>query len=106
MAAVLTRRGVGMLCLCGVFCPALTATAQVASPHAIDIPPWFSESFLDFKDEAVTAARAGKCLMVYFGQDGGPYCRELMTNSFSQKPLVEKARSTSWPLRSICGATA
>lgn len=72
MAALVTRRSVAMLCLCGVFCPALTATAQVASPHAIDIPPWFSESFLDFKDEAVTAARAGKRLMVYFARTGAP----------------------------------
>ena len=92
MAAVLTRRGIGRLCLCCALCSALTATAQVASPHAIDIPPWFTESFLDFKDEAATAARAGKRLMLYFGQDGCPYCLELMTNSFSQRPIVDKAR--------------
>ena len=89
---MLTRRSIGTLCLCSALCPALTATAQVASPHAIDIPPWFTESFLDLKDEAATAARGGKRLMLYFGQDGCPYCRELMTNSFSQKPIVEKAR--------------
>ena len=92
VAAVVTRRSIGMLCLCGALCPASTATAQVASPHAIDIPPWFTESFLDLKDEAATAARDGKRLMLYFGQDGCPYCRELMTNSFSQKPIVEKTR--------------
>ena len=70
----------------------LPVRAQVASPHAIDIPPWFTESFLDFKDEAATAAREGKRLLVYFGQDGCPYCRELMVNNFSQPALVEKTR--------------
>jgi len=92
MAAMVTRRVIGTLCLCCALGPALTATAQEASPHAIDIPSWFTESFLDFRDEAATAARDGKRLMVYFGQDGCPYCRELMTNSFSQKPIVEKTR--------------
>ena len=92
MAASLTRRRVGALCACLALAPALTATAQVASPHAIDIPPWFTESFLDFKDEAATAAREGKRLLVYFGQDGCPYCRELMVNNFSQKAIVDKTR--------------
>lgn len=66
--------------------------AQQPSPHAIDIPSWFLESFLDFKDEAATAAKGGKRLMLYFGQDGCPYCRELMTNNFSQKAIVDKTR--------------
>ncbi|MFO1216787.1 MAG: thioredoxin fold domain-containing protein [Burkholderiaceae bacterium] len=69
------------------------ARAQQASPHAIEIPGWFLESFLDFKDEAATAAKAGKRLMLYFGQDGCPYCRELMSQNFSQKAIVEKTRA-------------
>ncbi len=74
-------------------CAALApAWAQLASPQAIDIPPWFLESFLDFKDEAATAAKSGRRLMLYFGQDGCPYCRELMVNNFSQKPIVDKTR--------------
>jgi thioredoxin-related protein len=92
VAAVITRRGISRLCFCWALCPALTAMAQQASPQAIHITPWFTESFLDFKDDATTATRDGKRLMVYFGQDGCPYCRELMANSFSQKPTVEKAR--------------
>ena len=71
---------------------ALPGHAQQASPHAIDIPNWFLESFLDFKDEAATAAKSGKRLMLYFGQDGCPYCRELMQANFSQKAIVDKTR--------------
>jgi thioredoxin-related protein len=92
MTAARTRRTIGTLCLCGALFPAVIATAQVASPHAIDIPSWFTESFLDIKEEAATAARDGKRVMLYFGQDGCPYCRELMTNNFSQRPIVEKTR--------------
>jgi thioredoxin-related protein len=71
---------------------ALRAAAQVASPHAIDIPKWFSEGFLDFREETAAADRSGKRLLVYFGQDGCPYCSELMQTNFSQRAIVEKTR--------------
>jgi thioredoxin-related protein len=67
--------------------------SQEPSPHAIDVPRWFTESFLDFEDEAAQAAREGKRLMLYFGQDGCPYCRELMANAFSQRAIVDQARA-------------
>jgi thioredoxin-related protein len=72
---------------------AIDARAQVPSPHAIAVPPWFLESFLDFKDEAASAAKSGKRLMLYFGQDGCPYCRELMETNFSQQAIVDKTRA-------------
>jgi hypothetical protein len=37
--------------------------AQDVAPHAIDIPPWFTETFLDFRDDVADAAR-GRRLMV------------------------------------------
>jgi thioredoxin-related protein len=66
------------------------ARAQIASPHAIDTPKWFTESFLDFKDEVAEAARAGKRVLVYFGQDGCPYCKALMQANFGRGPVAEK----------------
>ena len=69
------------------------AGAQVvASPHAIDIPRWFSNSLLDFKDEIPEAAREGKRVMVYFGQDGCPYCKALMKANFGPGPIADKTR--------------
>ncbi len=62
------------------------------SPHAIDIPPWFKETFLDFREDVREAAKEGKRLLVYFGQDGCPYCRELLRVNFSQKDLADKTR--------------
>ena len=68
------------------------AVAQVASPYAIDIPPWFATSFLDFRDEVADAARAGRRVMIYVGQDGCPYCTKLMTANFSQADIVATTR--------------
>ena len=68
------------------------AHAQVAGQDAFDIPPWFAETFLDFREDIADAAREGRRLLVYFGQDGCPYCRQLMVNNFSQRPIVAKTR--------------
>jgi thioredoxin-related protein len=68
------------------------AGAQIASPHAIDIPRWFTETFLDFREDVRDAARDGKRLMVYFGQDGCPYCKQLMATTFTETRIVEKTR--------------
>src|SRR5262245_17067998 len=68
------------------------ATAQNASPHAIEIPPWFSETFLDFREDVADAARENKRLLVYFGQDGCPYCKLLMQTTFTETRIVDKMR--------------
>jgi thioredoxin-related protein len=68
------------------------ADSPEASPHAIDIPPWFKNTFLDFREDIAEAAAAKKRLLVYFGQDGCPYCRELMQVNFSQKDIVDNTR--------------
>jgi thioredoxin-related protein len=68
------------------------ATAQPAVPQPIDIPAWFNDSFLDFREDLREAAGKGKRLMLYFGQDGCPYCTELMQNNFSRKDIADKTR--------------
>ncbi len=72
--------------------PGPAAAQPQPSPHAIDIPRWFSNSLLDFKDEIPEAAREGKRVMVYFGQDGCPYCKALMKASFGPGPIADKTR--------------
>lgn len=71
---------------------AQAATPAQPSPHAIPLPKWFSNSLLDFKDEIPEAAREGKRVMIYFGQDGCPYCLALMRTSFGPGPLADKIR--------------
>jgi thioredoxin-related protein len=74
------------------------ATAQQPSPHAIDIPRWFAETFLDFREDVAEAARDGRRLMIYFGQDGCPYCTKLMTTNFAQPRIVDKTRRHFMPV--------
>ncbi len=68
------------------------ARAQEAAPYAIDIPPWFANTFLDLREDIAEATRNGRRLLVYFGQDGCPYCKQLMVTNFSQRSIVEKTR--------------
>jgi thioredoxin-related protein len=70
----------------------LLATALGARAQAIEIPAWFTESLLEFPEEVKEAARDGKRLMLYFGQDGCPYCKELMQTNFTQRAIVAKTR--------------
>lgn len=70
----------------------LVASALGAHAQAIDIPPWFTESLLEVPEDVKEAAQGGKRLMLYFGQDGCPYCKALMQTNFTQRPIVEKTR--------------
>ena len=73
---------------------AATPIAVVAAtpPHAIEPPSWFRETFLDIREDVRDAAKEGRRLLVYFGQDGCPYCRELMHVSFGDKTLADKTQ--------------
>src|SRR6185295_3584551 len=62
------------------------------SPNAVELPSWFRETFLDIREDLREAAADGKRLLLYFGQDGCPYCRELMRVNFSQKAIADNAR--------------
>lgn len=82
-------RSVATALLCAL---SLCARAQVVAPHAIEPPPWFAQSFLDLREDIAEAARDGKRLLLYFGQDGCPYCARLMQVNFTQKAIVDKTR--------------
>jgi thioredoxin-related protein len=69
------------------------ASAAGPDDYAIALPPWFTETFLDFREDVADAAKQGKRVMIYFGQDGCPYCRQLIQVNFSQKTIVDKARA-------------
>ena len=90
MTGLLARTTLVLNLLVSTATPA--AEAFNPSPHAIDIPAWFQETFLDFREDVRDAAKGGKRLMIYFGQDGCPYCRELMRANFAQKDIVERMR--------------
>ena len=55
-------------------------------------PAWFAESLLFVREDAAEAAKEGKRVMLYFGQDGCPYCKRLMEVNFRQARIVEKMK--------------
>ena len=59
---------------------------------AEDEPAWFKESFLDMREDIAEAAKAGRRLMLYFHQDGCPYCTKLLRENFRNKALADKTR--------------
>jgi thioredoxin-related protein len=84
-----------MLAAAALVAVALTpgvAPAQAPPPNAIDIPSWFTQTFLDFRDDVRDAAEQGKRVMIYFHQNGCPYCAKLVSTNFTQKSILDKAR--------------
>lgn len=51
-------------------------------------PDWFKESFLDFEEDIDEAAAEGKRLVLYFHQDGCPYCNLLVENNFKNPSIL------------------
>ena len=60
--------------------------------RAQEPPAWFASSFLGLREDVADAARHDKRLMLYFGQDGCPYCKQLLEVNLRQRPIVEKMR--------------
>lgn len=55
-------------------------------------PAWFKQSFLEFEEDIAEAADQGRRLMLYFHQDGCPYCNKLVEHNFTDAVLGEKVR--------------
>ncbi len=50
-------------------------------------PDWFKESFLEFEDDVAEAAAAGRRVMLYFHQEGCPYCSKLIEENFTDPDI-------------------
>ena len=66
--------------------------AGMVNPGYEEKPDWFKNSFLDIGEDVEEAAAAGKRVMLYFYQDGCPYCAKLLRDNFSQQTVVQKTR--------------
>jgi thioredoxin-related protein len=81
----------GALCIT-LACIAGTSVQAADAPSEIQVPAWFKISFLDLPEDIKEAAAAKKRVMIYFGQNGCPYCRQLMEVNFTQPDIVAKLR--------------
>jgi thioredoxin-related protein len=69
-----------------------TQKAEFFGGIETEYPAWFKESFLDLREDLTEAKEAGKRLVIFFHQDGCPYCNALVERNFAQKDIAEKAR--------------
>ena len=96
-AAERVKQAAGLLLL---LCAAFSGKAEkpsalesgMVNPGYEEQPAWFKNSFLDIREDVAEAAAKNKRVMLYFYQDGCPYCAKLLRDNFSQRSIVEKTR--------------
>jgi thioredoxin-related protein len=67
-------------------------TTGLENPGYLDKPAWFKESFLDLREDVAEATAAGKRLLLYFYQDGCPYCAKLLQDNFADRKIADSTR--------------
>ena len=66
----------------------------LVNPGYIDKPGWFKLSFFDIQEDVAEAKAAGKRVMLYFYQDGCPYCKKLITDNFTNPLIIKKLKKS------------
>ena len=64
----------------------------MVNPGYAEKPAWFKNSFLDIREDILEAAESGKRVVLYFYQDGCPYCKKLLEDNFGQREITEFTR--------------
>ena len=64
--------------------------ADLVNPGYHEKPAWFKESFLDLREDIQEASENKKRVLLYFYQDGCPYCAKLLQDNLGQKKLANK----------------
>ena len=67
---------------------------DLTNPGSVEFPDWFKNSFMDIGEDIADAAAENKRLVLFFYQDGCPYCKKLIEFNFTQHDIVEKTRAT------------
>jgi thioredoxin-related protein len=55
-----------------------------------DAPAWFSQSLLHLPDDVAEAAKEGKRVMLYFEQNGCPYCKRMVEVNFADPKIAAR----------------
>ncbi len=93
------RRHLTILWLLGVLTSAEAAApgaldAALSNPGYEDKPAWFKSSFLDIRDDVADAADQDKRVILYFYQDGCPYCAKLLHENFADRAISEQTQTS------------
>ncbi|MDH5601616.1 MAG: thioredoxin fold domain-containing protein [Gammaproteobacteria bacterium] len=66
---------------------------DMVNPGYHEKPAWFKESFLDLREDVQEATANQKRVLLYFYQDGCPYCAKLLQDNLGQKNIADKTRN-------------
>jgi len=79
--------------------PAVTGAAEPGKEKGeffgakdTEYPAWFKQSFLNLKEDIEEAGAEGKRLMMFFYQNGCPYCNAMVERNLAQKDILEKVQ--------------
>lgn len=72
--------------------PEAKLTAAMVNPGYHEQPAGFKQSFLDIQEDIEEAASQDKRVILYFYQDGCPYCAKLLRDNFGQRRIAKKTR--------------
>lgn len=72
--------------------PAAALEPGMVNPGYHEKPEWFKNSFLDLREDVAEAAAAKKRVVLYFYQDGCPYCKKLLETNFALRDIETKTR--------------
>lgn len=98
MNIIKNKMAVFLLVLFFMLPPAVNAADEtelspgLVNPGYEQKPAWFKVSFLDIYDDIAEAAAKDKRVMLYFYQDGCPYCKKLLEDNFGQRDIADKTR--------------
>ena len=62
------------------------------NPGFHEQPNWFKQSFLDIREDVAEAAARDERVILYFYQDGCPYCTKLLRENFTDQEIVRLVR--------------
>lgn len=63
---------------------------DMSNPGAAEYPHWFKNSFLDLREDVAEATENNKRVLLFFYQDGCPYCKKLLEVNLAQKAIADK----------------
>ncbi len=66
----------------------------MVNPGYHEQPAWFKQSFLDIREDVREAAANHKRVLLYFYQDGCPYCKKLLETNFALRDIVARTRES------------
>ena len=68
------------------------------SAHGQEHPAWFAQSLLVLPEEIADAARENKRVMLYFEQDGCPYCKRMVEVTFGDAKVSGRMQQRFVPI--------